>query len=57
MSPPVKRASPSAFVPAQSLVIVKKRRVQVRKEGRRKPEPVTFAAFAAEWLATLPGRA
>jgi len=36
------------------LLIVKKRRVQVRKEGRRKLEPVTFAAFAAEWLATYP---
>jgi integrase len=30
------------------------RRVQVRKEHRRKLEPVTFAAFACEWLATYP---
>ena len=26
----------------------------MRKEGRRKLEPVTFATFAREWLATYP---
>jgi integrase len=29
---------------------LEERRVQVRKEGRRKLEPVTFAAFAREWI-------
>ena len=33
---------------------LEERRVQVRKEGRRKLEPVTFAIFAREWLATYP---
>src|SRR5215208_5668113 len=33
---------------------LEERRVQVRKEGRRKLEPVTFATFAREWLATYP---
>jgi hypothetical protein len=28
--------------------------VDVRREGRRKLEPVTFATFAREWLATYP---
>src|SRR5436190_19800560 len=30
------------------------RRVDVRREGRRKLEPVTFATFAREWLASYP---
>jgi integrase len=29
---------------------LEERRVQVRKDGRRKLEPVTFAAFAGEWV-------
>jgi integrase len=29
---------------------LEERRVQVRKEGRRKLEPVTFATFAREWI-------
>jgi Phage integrase, N-terminal SAM-like domain len=35
---------------------LEERRVQVRKEGRRKLEPVTFATFAREWLATYPDK-
>jgi hypothetical protein len=31
---------------------LEERRVQVRKEGRRKLEPVTFATFAREWVKT-----
>jgi integrase len=33
---------------------LEERRVQVRKEGRRRLEPVTFEAFACEWLDTYP---
>src|SRR5215204_2946897 len=33
---------------------LEERRVQVRKEGRRKLEPTTFEVFAREWLATYP---
>jgi integrase len=33
---------------------LEERRVQVRKDGRRKLEPVTFATFAREWLDTYP---
>ena len=34
--------------------LTEERRVQVRKEGRRKLEPITFAAFAREWLESYP---
>ena len=33
---------------------LEERRVQLWKEGRRKLEPVTFGAFAREWLDSYP---